>query len=98
MTPHHHRLKAWPFTIAILGLLLALTPGHVGASRSNAHGSASLPTVYMIGSVTNNSFWAAVKAGFEQGGTDFHLRAIYEAPDVHTSPAEIALIKAAMAA
>jgi ABC-type sugar transport system substrate-binding protein len=59
--------------------------------------STNAPTVYMIGSVTNNTFWAAVKRGFEQGGKDFHLNTIYEAPDVHSSAGSIPLINAAIA-
>jgi simple sugar transport system substrate-binding protein len=52
----------------------------------------------MVGSVTNNTFWAAVKNGFEQGGRDFGLRAIYNAPDVHSSAGSIPLINAALGA
>jgi simple sugar transport system substrate-binding protein len=52
----------------------------------------------MIGSVTNNTFWAAVKNGFEQGGKDFGLHAIYSAPGVHSSAGSIPLINSAIAA
>jgi simple sugar transport system substrate-binding protein len=60
--------------------------------------SASDPTVYMVGSVTNNTFWAAVQKGFLAGGTAFGLHAIYEAPGVHSSASAIPLIQAALAA
>src|SRR5215469_8353958 len=102
MTPDHRRFKTWSATMAILALLIARSPGHVGASvaASGAHSSAGAaqPTIYMVGSVTNNTFWAAVKAGFEQGGKDFNLHAIYEAPGVHSSAGSIPLITAATAA
>jgi simple sugar transport system substrate-binding protein len=52
----------------------------------------------MVGSVTNNTFWAAVKRGFEDGGRDFGLRAIYTAPDVHSSAGSIPLINSAIGA
>jgi simple sugar transport system substrate-binding protein len=52
----------------------------------------------MVGSVTNNTFWAAVKRGFEQGGKDFGLHAIYTAPGVHSSSGSIPLINSAIAA
>jgi simple sugar transport system substrate-binding protein len=63
-----------------------------------ASSTASEPTVYMVGSVTNNTFWAAVKRGFEQGGKDFGLHAVYSAPGVHSSTNAIPLIQAAIAA
>ena len=74
----------------------------VGAASGGTHTSkaaaASAPTVYMVGSVTNNTFWAAVKRGFEDGGKDFGLHAIYTAPGVHSSAGSIPLINAAIAA
>jgi simple sugar transport system substrate-binding protein len=67
-------------------------------SAGTAAPQAGKPKVYMIGSVTNNTFWAAVKRGFEQGGKDFGLQAIYSAPDVHSSAGSIPLIRSAIAA
>ena len=73
--------------------------GSLYADTHSAHpASAGRPTVYMVGSVTNNTFWAAVKNGFEQGGRDFGLRAIYTAPGVHSSASAIPLIRAAIGA
>jgi simple sugar transport system substrate-binding protein len=70
-----------------------------GTSRAGtAKKSASQPTVYMIGSVTNNTFWAAVKRGFEDGGRAFGLHAVYNAPGVHSSAGSIPLIQAAIGA
>jgi simple sugar transport system substrate-binding protein len=75
-------------------LAVATGSGNAGTTRA----SASQPKVYMIGSVTNNTFWAAVKRGFEAGGHDFGLHAIYNAPGVHSSAGSIPLIQAAIAA
>src|SRR5215471_3451088 len=84
----------------VLAVLVAvITGGVVGSSSaSGRNAAASTPTVYMIGSVTNNTFWAAVKNGWVQGGKDFGLRAIYEAPGVHSSAGSIPLINSAIAA
>jgi simple sugar transport system substrate-binding protein len=79
--------------LAVAALVGALT---TNSNAGTASADASKPTVYMIGSVTNNTFWAAVKRGFEQGGRDFGLRAIYNAPDVHSSAGSIPLISAAI--
>jgi simple sugar transport system substrate-binding protein len=86
--------------VSLLAMALVIASGILTA---NGHAgrmsrSASQPTVYMIGSVTNNTFWAAVKNGFEQGGKDFGLHAIYEAPGVHSSSTSIPLIMSAIAA
>lgn len=75
---------------------LVVFVGQGNAGRSTA--AAEQPTVYMVGSVANNTFWAAVKRGFEQGGKDFGLHAIYEAPGVHSSAGSIPLINSAIAA
>lgn len=72
----------------------AAVAGNAGTTKAGA----SQPTVYMVGSVTNNTFWAAVKRGFEQGGKDFGLHAVYTAPDVHSSAGSIPLIQSAIAA
>jgi simple sugar transport system substrate-binding protein len=80
---------------AVAAALAALTgSGKAGTTRADA----GLPKVYMIGSVTNNTFWAAVKKGFEDGGRTFGLNAIYNAPGVHSSAGSIPLIQAAIAA
>ena len=68
--------------------------GDARTTRSTAGG----PTVYMIGSVTNNTFWSAVQRGFLQGGKDFGLHAVYSAPGVHSSASSIPLIQSAIAA
>src|SRR4051794_26730589 len=86
-----------------LGLLIVAVSSTLaavaGTSRAGtAKTSASQPTVYMIGSVTNNTFWAAVKRGFEDGGRTFGVHAIYSAPGVHSSASSIPLIQAAIAA
>src|SRR6516165_7668916 len=82
---------------AIAGVLV-LSGSLYADTHSARPAHASQPTVYMVGSVTNNTFWAAVKNGFEQGGRDFGLRAIYNAPDVHSSAGSIPLINAALGA
>ena len=84
----------------VLAVLAGAIAGGVVASShaSGRQAAASDPTVYMIGSVTNNTFWAAVKNGFLQGGKDFGLHAIYEAPGVHSSAGSIPLITSAVAA
>jgi simple sugar transport system substrate-binding protein len=87
--------------VVLLALATALSAWLVSehsASAAQAKPAAGKPTVYMIGSVTNNTFWAAVKRGFEQGGKDFGLRAIYSAPGVHSSSTSIPLINSALAA
>ena len=86
--------------VSLGALVLAIVTGAFTANgnASRSSGSAGSPTVYMIGSVTNNTFWAAVKAGFEQGGKDFGLHAVYEAPGVHSSAGSIPLINSAIAA
>jgi ABC-type sugar transport system substrate-binding protein len=80
-------------------LAVAITGGALASSGASGKSSASsTPTVYMIGSVTNNTFWAAVKKGWEEGGKAYGLKAIYEAPDVHSSAGSIPLITSAIAA
>jgi simple sugar transport system substrate-binding protein len=81
---------------AAVSAALALATGSSKASTTRA--GAANPTVYMIGSVTNNTFWAAVKRGFEDGGKAFAVHAIYNAPGVHSSAGSIPLIQAAIAA
>jgi simple sugar transport system substrate-binding protein len=81
--------------VAAIGIAGGLAASSAASGRQAA---ASTPTVYMIGSVTNNTFWAAVKNGWVQGGKDFGLKAIYEAPGVHSSASSIPLIQSAMAA
>jgi simple sugar transport system substrate-binding protein len=84
----------------VLAGVLVLTgvfSGGTHSARAKA-ADAGRPTVYMVGSVTNNTFWAAVKRGFEDGGRAFGLRAIYNAPDVHSSAGSIPLIDAAIGA
>src|SRR5262249_36533176 len=78
---------------AITGIVVASSSA--SARRATA---SSTPTVYMIGSGTNNTFWAAGKNGWVQGGKDFGLHAIYEAPGVHSSAGSIPLITSAIAA
>jgi simple sugar transport system substrate-binding protein len=73
---------------------IVTSSGNAGTTRK----SAGAPTVYMIGSVTNNTFWAAVKRGFEDGGRTFGLHAVYNAPGVHSSAGSIPLIQAAIGA
>jgi simple sugar transport system substrate-binding protein len=85
----------------LVGALALAVVGSVNAgsgSAGHASRAAAQPTVYMVGSVTNNTFWAAVKRGFEQGGKDFGLHAVYEAPGVHSSAGSIPLINSAIAA
>ena len=86
--------------ITLAALIAALAAGAF-AVNGDAHptkSTADNPTVYMVGSVANNTFWAAVKRGFEQGGKDFGLHAVYSAPGVHSSAGSIPLIQAAIAA
>jgi ABC-type sugar transport system substrate-binding protein len=85
---------------AVLASVLVLTGAFSGGTHSAGASvaNAGRPTVYMVGSVTNNTFWAAVKRGFEDGGRAFGLRAIYNAPDVHSSAGSIPLIDAAIGA
>jgi simple sugar transport system substrate-binding protein len=86
--------------VVVVAAVVAAAVGAVTGS-SNAgttKKSASNPTVYMVGSVTNNTFWAAVKRGFEDGGRAFGLRAIYSAPGIHSSAGSIPLIQAAIGA
>jgi simple sugar transport system substrate-binding protein len=85
---------------AVVASVLVFTgplSGGPHSARATAE-NAGRPTVYMVGSVTNNTFWAAVKRGFEDGGRDFGLRAIYTAPDVHSSAGSIPLINSAIGA
>jgi simple sugar transport system substrate-binding protein len=87
-------------TLAVTASAVAAAAGLMTSSSraSTANTSASNPTVYMIGSVANNTFWAAVKRGFEDGGRTFGLRAKYNAPGVHSSAGSIPLIQAAIGA
>ena len=87
-------------TIALVVLAAAIAAGvlAVASDARTTKSAAGQPTVYMIGSVTNNTFWAAVKRGFEQGGKDFGLHAVYSAPGVHSSAGSIPLIQSAIAA
>jgi simple sugar transport system substrate-binding protein len=86
--------------IALTVLAVALAAGAfaVNGDARTAKSTAGLPTVYMIGSVTNNTFWSAVQRGFIQGGKDFGLHAVYSAPGVHSSASSIPLIASAIAA
>jgi simple sugar transport system substrate-binding protein len=86
--------------IALIVLAAVITTGvlAVAGDAKTTKSAAGQPTVYMIGSVTNNTFWAAVKRGFEQGGKDFGLHAVYSAPGVHSSAGSIPLIQSAIAA
>jgi simple sugar transport system substrate-binding protein len=85
--------------VALAVLATAIAGGAAASSHtSGGNAAAANPTVYMIGSVTNNTFWAAVKKGFEQGGKDFGLHTIYSAPGVHSSAGSIPLINSAIAA
>ena len=79
-------------------LAVSITGGAAANSQTSGRTAAATPTVYMIGSVTNNTFWAAVKKGWEEGGKAFGLKAIYEAPGVHSSAGSIPLITSAIAA
>src|SRR6267143_818375 len=65
--------------IALVALVGAIITGAlaVGSDAKTTNSAAARPTVYMVGSVANNTFWAAVKRGFEQGGKDFGLHAVY---------------------
>src|SRR6266545_2817652 len=76
-------LLALVLVAAGVSAAVAVVTGTSNAGTTKA--SASRPTVYMVGSVTNNTFWAAVKRGFVDGGRTFGLRAIYSAPGVHSS-------------
>ena len=90
-------LKATRLGVALLVLAVAgvfVVNGEARPTKS----AASEPTVYMVGSVTNNTFWSAVQRGFLQGGKDFGLHAIYSAPGVHSSASSIPLIQSAIAA
>jgi simple sugar transport system substrate-binding protein len=86
--------------IALVALVGAIITGAlaVGSDAKTTNSAAARPTVYMVGSVANNTFWAAVKRGFEQGGKDFGLHAVYSAPGVHSSAGSIPLIQSAIAA
>ena len=99
------RLSKRPFVLATATLtlagLFAAPAGTAFASpraQSRIASAGSQPLVYMVGSVTNNTFWAAVQNGFLAGGKAFGLHAIYEAPGVHSSASAIPLIDAALAA
>jgi simple sugar transport system substrate-binding protein len=94
------KLTKRPYIAATAAITLAgfLASPITTASASQRPDTASDPTVYMVGSVTNNTFWAAVQKGFLAGGTAFGLHAIYEAPGVHSSSSAIPLIQAALAA
>jgi ABC-type sugar transport system substrate-binding protein len=89
----------------VLGLVVALVAGVAVAgtvTRSEAAHqkttAATRPTIYMVGSVANNTFWAAVKRGFEDGARQFGMRGIYNAPGQHSSAGSIPIIRAAIAA
>src|SRR5579871_3522157 len=90
-------LKLTRLAIAVVALAVAGVFAVNGEAKSQKT-TASEPTVYMVGSVTNNTFWAAVQRGFLQGGKDFGLHAIYSAPGVHSSASAIPLIQSAIAA
>jgi simple sugar transport system substrate-binding protein len=95
------RWRAIQLGLAVTALFAAATlcvATASGSARAPKYAADSQPTVYMVGSVTNNTFWAAVKRGFEQGGKDFGLHAIYTAPGVHSSAGSIPLIQSAIAA
>jgi ABC-type sugar transport system substrate-binding protein len=92
---------------AVLALVLAgcgssssstTTGSTTKTTTTSGAGSTAEPTVYMIGSVTNNTFWAAVQRGFLAGGKAFGVHAIYEAPGIHASSSSIPLIQSALAA
>jgi len=90
-----------PAIIAAAAITLAgivASPVTSAYAASQHPNTAADPTVYMVGSVTNNTFWAAVQKGFLAGGAAFGLHTIYEAPGVHSSASAIPLIQAALAA
>ncbi len=99
------RVTKRSFALAAASLTLAgvlatsATPAFASQqAHSRIADATGEPTVYMVGSVTNNTFWAAVQNGFLAGGKAFGLHAIYEAPGVHSSASAIPLIQAALAA
>jgi len=77
----------------VLGACQSSTTGNTSTSCSGTQ-----PTIYMIGSTTNSTFWQALESGFVQGASDFCVKGIYSAPTAHTNTDEIALISAALAA
>src|SRR5205823_5561456 len=89
-------LLALVVVVAAVAAALAAVTSNSKAGTTRA--GAGAPKIYMIGSVTNNTFWAAVKRGFEDGGRTFGVHAIYSAPGVHSSASSIPLIQAAIAA
>jgi simple sugar transport system substrate-binding protein len=81
----------------------ATTPDASKSTKNDSAGSdqaasGDKPKIYMIGSVANNTFWAAVKRGFEDGGREFGMDAVYSAPDEHSASKTIPLIRSAIAA
>lgn len=90
--------------IAAAGALALAACSSNGATQGGGSGNNATsckgtePTVYMIGSVANSTFWQSLENGFLQGGKDFCLHAVYSAPDAHTDTDEIGLISSALAA
>jgi simple sugar transport system substrate-binding protein len=71
--------------------------GGGGAKKPSTDSTSGEPTVYMIGQVTNSTFWAAVQKGFLAGAAAFHLHGIYEAPQDATPAQYDPLVDAALA-
>src|SRR3989440_2405922 len=92
------RLIVLALVVAALAASAALAIVTSSGKAQPRSATAGAPTVYMIGSVTNNTFWAAVKRGFEDGGRAFGVHAVYNAPGVHSSAGSIPLIQAAIGA
>ena len=87
------------FVVAAVASGVCIAGVAVPALSASAHTTqshtAGEPTVYMVGSVTNNTFWASVQKGFLAGGKAFGVHAVYEAPNAHSSSSAIPLIQAA---
>ncbi len=81
---------------AVVAYFGAVQPG--AASGKAASSAAASNRIYMVGSVTNNTFWAAVKKGFEDGAQTFGFTGVYNAPGVHSASQTIPLIEAAIGA
>lgn len=100
--PVESRRRLGAVTGLVVAVVALVAAGCGGSSSEPAatqtQDDASAQTVYMIGSVTDSTFWAAVKRGFEDGGRDLGLEAVYSAPEQHSSAGSIPLIQAAIAA
>lgn len=89
--------KRLVFAIVVLAVLVGVSMGTVKNGNAAPERTSASNTIYMVGSVTNNTFWSAVKNGFMAGAKEFGVKGVYVAPDQHAQTSQIPLIRAAIA-